>query len=375
MAKLRSVPNKSIVALVFGASLFLTTAPAQESFELKRMKEVAEAIHKGAQVDKWPRSDLLRLAPHITKEMLTNPSVAARESTDYSTWRSKDTATVRIEWTWNRRSENSESVPTELPETYKDLLLKDLTEEQRNDPNFIKERLQRALERYRESKLLGNLRVDMCRAPDANTAQDFLIGLWSNTTMVTSAVIGFFSPGSRIEGLGNVAFRRQMDYPEAHDTLMFIRDTLAVHIRGDDRLADEALPLAKKIDALIQEQPVLTKEQLQSLRPVVTIGPSGRKLPAMTGAGSRRKTNFRGHLVDYSVSVPLGQEIASLSAFLIKGGGKERTRIADGKIRVFNSDTTVRIRVEVITTGLLAAAAERDVTLLDEPNGVDSRRK
>jgi hypothetical protein len=77
--------------------------------------------------------------------------------------------------------------------------------------------------------------------------------------------------------------------------------------------------------------------------------------------------NRRGHLVDYSVSVPPGQEIASLAAFVIDAKGKNRTDIVGAKIHVISSDPTVKIRIEVITTGLLATAVERDVTLPNDP--------
>jgi hypothetical protein len=115
--------------------------------------------------------------------------------------------------------------------------------------------------------------------------------------------------------------------------------------------------LAQKIDALIEKQPTLTKEQLQSLRPILSIGLSGRK------------TELGGHTVDYSISVPGNQEIASLRAYLIDAKGRNTTRIADGKIQVVTPGKTAKIRVQAFTTGLLATIIERDVTLLDDPVG------
>ncbi|MCJ7717333.1 MAG: hypothetical protein MUO54_12555, partial [Anaerolineales bacterium] len=84
------------VALVLAVSVFLTSVSAGGRFEsfntialdLARMNEVAE----GARIDDWPRSNSLRLAPHISKDMLVNPSAVTRESIDYSTERFKDSA-------------------------------------------------------------------------------------------------------------------------------------------------------------------------------------------------------------------------------------------------------------------------------------------
>jgi hypothetical protein len=365
MAKLRSVLNTSVIALAFGASLFLAPALAIGRFQgfnasdssRTRMNEVAKTVS----MDKWPHSDLLRLAPPITKDMLMDPAAVTSEWVDYSTSRFKDNTAVSARWTWDCHVQNPE-MPTELPKTYVDLFLKNLTEKQRNDPNFVKERLKEALERYQKSKeriRVGNLRVDICRAPDANTAQEFLISLASLTPLPTGLVTSHFSNEARMEGLGNVAFNRGW--------LTFVRDNIAVAIKADGRMEQETVPLAKKIDALIQKQPVLTKEQLQSSQPLVTIAALGRKVPPVSGPGSRLKTVPHGHLVDYSVSVPPGQEIASLAAFVIDAKGKARTEIVDGKIRVVSSDPSVKIRIEVITTGLLATAVERDVTLPNDP--------
>jgi hypothetical protein len=156
MAELRLIPNRSIVALVLGASVFLPLASAGERFEtfntiapvLARMNEVAEAAH----IDDWPRSDLLRLAPSVSKDMLINPSAVTRESIHYTTERFKDSSAVSARWTWDCLIENPDPVPNELPKSYRDEWLKGRTEEQRKDPNFIKERLGKALERYQKSR-------------------------------------------------------------------------------------------------------------------------------------------------------------------------------------------------------------------------------
>jgi hypothetical protein len=353
MTKGRSIRTAFVIASVAMAFTFLTPQRAAGRFEAfsesdstrKRMQEVADAV----QVDRWPRSDVLRLAPPLEKNLLVDPCAVTRESIHYSTERFKDNTAVEVRWGLDCVIDNPNGVPSELPPDYRDRLLSHLTGEQRKDPNFVKERLKRALELYKRSsrsKVAGSLMVDVCRAPDANTAQEFLISLRSNTQMPTEGIVWDFSTERRIEGLGDVAFNRGW--------LMFVRDNIAVAIRGEGQLEQEAMILAKKMDAMIQKQPVLKKEQLQLLRPVVSIADSGRRADART------------HLVDYSVSVPGNQEIASLQAYVIDARGRNGAPIADGKIRVMTPSKAAKIRVEAITTGMLANAAERDVKLLDD---------
>ena len=123
----------------------------------------------------------------------------------------------------------------------------------------------------------------MCRAPDAKVAQEFLVDLVSNTTLPTSGVIGFFSTRSRKKGLGDVAFD--------HGWLLFVRDNIAVVIAGRGVLSQEAMPLAQKIDTIISNQPASTKDQLQSFRPILSVGPSARR------------TDRSPYLVDYGRSI------------------------------------------------------------------------
>jgi hypothetical protein len=330
-----------------------STAGRFESFNtidtiLAQMNEVAEAVH----IDDWPRSDLLHLVPSISKDMLTDPSAVTRERCHYTTEQFKDSSAVSARWIWECLVENPDPVPTELPKSYTDEWLKGRTEEQRKDPNFIKERLGKALERYQKSrkfKFAGSLKLDVCRAPDAKVAQEFLVYLMCNTTFPTSGIIGHLSPQRRKEGLGDVAF--------GDDWLLFVRDNIAVAIDGRGVLSQETIPLAQKIDAMIKKQPAITKDQLQSLRPILSIGASGRKADRSP------------YVVDYSISVPGGQTIASLYAYVIGADGRSPTEIGSGKIRVFVRGSAAKIRVEAFTTGLLATVVDRDVTLLDEPVG------
>lgn len=353
MIQQRLASNRTVTMIVMIALTLPLLSRAQGEFEsfkvddafLPRMKEVARAVH----MDQWPRSDALRVAPQIAKDMLLAPSRVTREWVTYSTDLFQDNTAAHARWAWDCLHENPDGVPIALPQEYRDSLLRRLPEDRRNDPNYVQERLSRALERYQRSKkykLMGSLFVDMCCAPDALTAQEFLIGLASNTSMPTEGVMSYFSKASRLDGLGDVAFN--------HGWLMFVRGNIAVAIRGDGQLKDEVLPLARKIDSMIQKQTVLTSSEFESLRPAVSI------------AASARKTARGLYVVEYNVTTPGHQKVAVLRTELINGDERSSARGIDGRIEFSAAGSTARIRVEVITEDLLTTVIERPVALLDE---------
>ncbi len=338
------------------AVLVLTVPPlsrAQGEFEsfkvdaalLPGLKEVARAVH----MDQWPRSDALRVAPQIAKDLLLAPSRVTDERVAYSTDLFQDNTAVRARWVWNCFQDNPEGVPSTLPQEYRDSLFRRLPEDRRNDPNYVQERLSRALERYQRSKrykLVGSLEVNVCCALDAVTAQEFLIGFVSISCLPTEGVVSHFSKASRMEGLGDVAFK--------HTSLMFARGNIAVAITGNRQLEEESLPLARKIDSMIQKQTALTRSEFESLRPVVSI------------AASARKTARGLYVVEYNVTTPGDQKVAVLRTELTHGDERSSARAIDGRIEFSAAGSTARIRVEVITEDLLTTVIERSVALLDE---------
>jgi hypothetical protein len=373
MTAMRLIVNGCVAAALIAASILPVPSLADGRFEsinasatTPRMKEVAEAV----QADDWPRSDRLRVAPPITIDKLTDPSAVTRRSTDYSTYLFKDNAGASVRWNWSRLIENPAGVPTELPESLREAVLRVLTDEQRNDPDLVEQRLQRFLKGYQESHrhiLAGSVMIDMCRAPDARTAQDFLITLRCNTTFPTEGIIRVFSDQSRIEDLGDVAFGSTSS-SSTSSSVKFVRDNIAVSILAHGEFAKEGLALARKIDAMIQEQPPVTKEQLAALHPVVSIGGVGRRSEEVPRGRVVPGVDRRRFAVDYTFSMPANQKIAHQQAFWTPSSGtRAGAGIRDGKIEVVALENTGTIRVEIITTGLLATTAEQKVTFLDEP--------
>jgi hypothetical protein len=307
--------------------------------ELNRLNSNA----KIAGIEKWPKSNLLRSAPKIDKFLLSNPAMVTRENISFvPDIFIDDTKGVLCVWHWERFIKNP-SPPTELPSDAKASLLKHIPENIKNEPNLIQEYLKENFERYKQSKtmiLSGQLRLNMCVAPDAQSANEFLILNCSATQLPDGAVLASFSSKNRLEGLGTIAFSRP---------LMFVRDNIAVIIDARGELASEALPLAKKIDELILKKPVLTANEIQSRRPVISI------------SSNAIRNNSSLSTFPYTLTAPEGQEIVNVKAYI----NGELASTKDGIISILGKSGKAKVKVKVvaITSELLANVQEKEVNI------------
>lgn len=321
-------------------------AGATEGFKMFKMvtseREIVNSVSKNVELEKWPKSNILRSAPKIDKTLLSNPALVTEETFSYVPDLFEDvTKGVLLRWHLKRSVENLD-LPTELPKENKEWLMEHIPTHIKDDPNLIEEYLEQNFERYKKSRMnisTGSIRIKVCVAPDSQTANEYLIYARSLTPLPTEAVKGYFSSQNRLEGIGTIAFSRP---------IMFVRDNIAVIIDARGELASEGLPLAKKIDALIQKQPVLTAQQIQARRPIISI------------SANAEKDDYERKTATFKVSPPKGQEIVDVKAYI---NGK-LAAIRDGKILIQGEITRpVKVKVVAVTSELIGNTFETEVTI------------
>jgi len=307
-----------------------------------------EALAAAVDFNSWPQSDFLKVSPKIGKSLLVEPNLVTKENFFCNEIRFIEGDWSQCWWQWRRVIERPKSLPMELPAARKEKLLAHLSPKLRNDPNFIESYLARLLERERKSKrykfsITGSMGLKVCVAPCSRAAQEYLVSYMPlRSNMGDRAIAQRFSESKRWEGLGTIGF-------VAPPMVMFARDNIAVIIDARGELAGEALPLARKIDALIKKQPALTYEQLLARKPSITIGERAQK------------TDLAGQeTVSYEVSVPKGQEIVSVRAYV---DGRQ-TGVKDGKVYIVGKkEGKVKVKLTTTTSELVSNAVEQEVII------------
>ena len=217
-----------------------------------------------------------------------------------------------------------------------------LDPEQRSDPNFVEKYLQGKLERYRKSlryRIEGSISVEIVVAPSSRAAHEYFLWRMTTNTMDTKLMVRLYSKNKKVPGLGTMNIGGD-----------FIRDNVLVLIRTDGQFSTEALPLAKKTDSAIKQQPPLTYQQLLSRRPIISIGP---EVDTTTTEGQA--------IIPYDISVPAGQAVISVQAFV---DGQHPTA-KGGKIylNVRRKRTRFTVKVTAITSELLVNTFERELII------------
>jgi hypothetical protein len=297
-----------------------------------RFSKIIQAIN----LKKIPETSTLRLAPLINEQLISAPDKITRKnvSIGYGVFTNKDWYGGNGIWNWHKVIKNP-SPPTELPEDAKASLLQHIPANIKNEPNLIQEYLNENFENYKKSKseiVSGELRINLCVAPTSTLAYEYLIAQECISSLPTEAVISKFTESNHIDNLGMIAFS---------NPLMFVRDNIAVIIDARGELASEAMPLAKKIDALIQKQPSLTAQQIQSHKPVISM--------------SSKVDNDK--KVDFKVSTPQGQEIADVKTYV---DGQIASN-NDGKVLIQGKKGKVKVKVVAVTSELIANVQEVEV--------------
>ncbi len=346
-----------LVLLALGVSVVRVPAQTTEPGAAVRLEWIAptegpmtnrqrvEAVAKVAGLENWPRTEARRLAPHIDKKLLSDPTLVTGEWVAYDPVLLGRQIWGQAWWSWKRRVPNPEPLPTELPPDVKEQILK---QKAHLSPEAQAKILAGRLKRYRESKkhiTTGQMELKVVTAPSCRAAQEYLIWESTQCSLATHAVASAFRPEKRLMGLGTIGFRRG-------PILRSVRDNICVIIRGTGDFGKEVLPLAKKIDGLIQKQPVLTERELMARRPTVrlnTVVQKAADVPEHQPAVAYNVTGADGLKV-------LGRRATINGQYAAAKEGRVLLGIAKG---------TVRVRLTVIVEGLLASTAEADIVVGD----------
>jgi hypothetical protein len=310
-------------------------------------KTRAGAVAEATAFRDWPKTRVCRMAPAVDKPLLSRPELVTRDSVSYTVVQFGREPWASGKWSWDALVESKKPVPKELPPELKTEAMKRVSTGQKDDPAFVDRYLSRKLKRYQMSqkyRLEGQMAVEMTLAPNSAAAQEYLLAATTNNTLPTEILGKMYAGAKRPEGLGTLSFLTESR--NADDVnVRFVRDNICLNVWANGSLAAEALPLARKIDAMIARQPKLTLTQLTSRRPSVTVSPKP----------GERKT------VSYEVSVPAGQELVRVDA-LIDG---QWAAAKDGTIDLSGRKGRVTVRVTAITSALLAGSAERDLVVAE----------
>ena len=309
-----------------------------------------DAVAKAVNFQEWAQTEIRYVAPVINKSLLARPGLVIRESTSYNQVQFRQIPWGKCKWSWGHLIESGQQLPTELPPEREAKLLARLAPELRSDPDYVREYLKRKLDRYRESKrysLDGEMFVEVCLAPSSRAAQEYLLTMMTQNTMMTEKLTQMYSSAERPQALGTISFLTESTKKD-DICVQFVRANLCISIRAKGSFADEALPLARKIDSRIVQQPVLTYQQLIARRPSVTIASK------LEGVKGQRK-------VSYNVSTPENRKIAHVWAPIDGQNAANK----DGTISLGWKTGVANIKLTVTTDELLANTCERQV-ILDE---------
>ncbi len=182
-----------------------------------------------------------------------------------------------------------------------------------------------------------SVRLALCPSSRA-AAEMILLEAAKCDLPVPVAVSLYFQP---IEKLGNVAFGRQ---DQGFGEVRFARDNMFVHVNATGVLASEAVPLARKIDALIRKQRRVSYRGLVARRPEVQIPPT---------AGTADSAEPQA--VCCRVAPAKGQKVVCCNAWV---DGFSAQAGPDGRIELGPRAGPKWVNLTVVTDELLARSCE-----------------
>lgn len=263
--------------------------------ETGRLETVAGAV----EFQKWPQTEVRYLAPSVGKSLLLKPDLVNHEFTSYGII-------------------------------------------QFGSDYWGQSRLK--CRRLVENRLEGEMFVRVSLAPNSKAAQEYMLNGMTANAMSTEDLVSVYTTAQKPQGLGNVAYL--IGSQENNDIcVLFVRANLCVNIRAKGCFADEALPLARKIDKALVVQSPMGYQQLIARRPHVTIG---SKAPDK-------------NTVPYDVTVPNNRKIVKVSAPM----DGQNVANKDGTISLRGKTGAVSIKLIVLTDELLANFSEKELTIYD----------
>jgi hypothetical protein len=230
MTQLRIVFSSALGLLAGG---LLAAAPLQETGdrfrpETLRMEpyqaERAAALAAVLGFANWPRPAELYAAPAVSRALFAEPARVSEEVRSCTTVRFGNEPWERCVWSW------------------------------------------KALGEERRPAAADALDLEITLTPSSRAAQEYLLTVLADNMMDTATLVKLYGAAKRPEGLGDVAIL--IEPPNGSDArLSFTRANVVLRIRGYGALRDEVLPLARRLDERLLDQPSLTLEQLRARQP------------------------------------------------------------------------------------------------------------
>jgi hypothetical protein len=258
-----------------------------------------EAVAGAVEFQKWPQTEVRYLAPSVGKSLLLKPDLVNHEFTSYGIIQFGSDY-------WGQR------------------------------------RLK--CRRLVENRLEGEMFVRISLAPNSRAAQEYMLNVMTANAMSTEGLVSIYSTAEQPQSLGSVSYL--VGSQAKNDVcVLFVRANLCISIRGNGCFADEALPLARKIDYALVSQSPLGYQQLIARRPNVAIG---SKAPDE-------------NTIPYDVSVPHKQKIVRVSAPLDGQNAANK----DGTISLRGKTGSVSVKLIAVTDELLANFSEKELTIYE----------
>ena len=286
--------------------------------DLRSSAYVIQTAGKALGFENWPETGSFRVAPSIDKFALGISDAVGRERKAFSLVQFGNESWVCCEWQMDLFTEvEDKSLPEAVPR-----------EEYRNSVKSRRE---------------GSLSVEVLVAPNSRAAYEYLLYRLISNSMDPQLMVRLYTRVGKTAGLGTVSIGGN-----------FVRDNVVVRVAAEGRYANEWQTIALNLDAQIQQQPVLTYQQLLARRPAITIAKEPEVVYSFKGS-------YRLWGVPVKVWAPDGQEIVWIGAWI---DGVSTNLWEDGKILLVHNKTgPVKVKVEAVTSELLGSTAEQEVII------------
>ncbi|NLW83098.1 MAG: hypothetical protein GXY41_01640 [Phycisphaerae bacterium] len=261
---------------------------------LKNIDSRANRVYQQVKVPDLPDQNFWRLGLTVNETIMTDPKKATRKGMGVS-----KNEYLRDEWIgcqsgfYAQYLLGNPELPADLPAEMKQSLEENFKRWGTTEAE-AEVILAGKLKSYRKSKERfekGQIDISIVNAPSPQAAFEYLIVHASSSTLPDEAIVYQFADESIVSDLGTIGY---LSDARGSDSICFIRDNIAVIIRGHGEFEREVVDIAQKIDTMLLQQPLLTYEQLQARCPKLHIG-SGKKAAETTVP-----------FLEYSVEVPSG---------------------------------------------------------------------
>jgi hypothetical protein len=307
---------------------YLISLPKLDPNQINALKEIVPL----ASTDTEAR----RLAPKISKDLLTDPSVVTRQSVTYTHIDFVDNQLWgQGKWVFKHMTQ---ATPGELNAQQRERLVARLPAERRADKVYVKQYLDGKLQDFKKRRVLslaGLVQIELTATPSSNAAREFMISRMTLSTLPPEMIIHLYTNAERPQALGDLSFSiasRADDQAQ----IKFIRDNIYVEVRAQDTLTADALPIAKKIDRMIMEQPILSAAQIREMKPLIKLSSKSKGI------------------LSYTLSDIEDQEIVSIYG-LTNG---QRLPVKTGEVSIVGRSTDSPIKVIAITDRLLVGVGQ-----------------